>query len=177
MTALADEEIDALVEKLADMELLHEFSRDEARSRLRGSDADPDSETWLLPALMQLTDRDGRGFEQILFDVLLALSDHDAVPAARLLTAVAVCQASHVPLPSALGARVLEGRMDFAEATDALADELAAQLDVPTRLTGLSLGTELRYGRRLYVHHDVVAEAFAQSPRHTFQTTTSRRSN
>jgi hypothetical protein len=159
---LTDDELQALVDRLDGTGLLHRFSKQEALDRLQASNRRDDEETWLLPTLMQLTDRRGRGFEQILLDVLLALNDSEMVPAARLLTAIAICQASHAALPTALAIRVLAPRMDLAQAQDVLAGELATQFEIPARLARFPSGPEMRYGRRLFLHHDVIAEGFAE---------------
>jgi hypothetical protein len=159
---LSDDELQALVNKLDEAGLLQQFSRRQALDRLHASNKQDPEQTWLLPTLMQLTDRRGRGFEEILLDVLLALNDSEMVPAGRLLVAIAICHASHAALPTALAIALLEPRMDLAQAQDILAGELSTQFEIPVRLARIPTGTEMRYGRRLFLHHDVIAEGFAE---------------
>jgi hypothetical protein len=159
---LEADELANLVAHLATLGVLHGFDESTALALLtERRKSYTAGASWLLPTLMQLTDVKGRGFEKILEDVLLGLTDHENRRALELLLAVSVCQASGSPFRVALVAPLLSGQMTPSEAFDVLAGELADNFGVSHDAAALATVDGVGWGGAVLVHHDVIAEGFA----------------
>ena len=154
LTPLDPSERRALVQHLFRQGLLQAFTLDQALevAQSRAMTALPVGRGWLLPLMMQLTDREGRKFEDILASVLEELFQSDAHDSLRLLLAVSMAHATGRGLPSAAAAHLT--RSSYATASATLLAELDRQLSHEVNPSH-SVTVE-----DLYTHHQVIAEAF-----------------
>jgi tetratricopeptide (TPR) repeat protein len=152
---LETDEATALVEKLINRNLVMRERADKAIRRILDattSDRTPGS-SWLLPAMMEVTDRDERNFEQILESVVISLESDQNYDAARLLFAASLAQAANRELPADMGRILLQSDVVLRVAIDALESELREQgLAGRRRITSNSAA--------LITPHRVVAEAY-----------------
>jgi hypothetical protein len=126
MPTLDDPEVSSLLKRLDDRSIL-QVPHAEAVARLKGiagRDARADGGSWLLPTLMEITDPDHRGFDEILGDVLAQVGEVD--PAAlALLLATALADAAGAGLPQRVAEDIVGGGPQaYSEALAVLRNEL-----------------------------------------------------
>jgi hypothetical protein len=167
LTPLAEDERQGLIDKLDEHGLLHVGTRESAFQLLTQaaeSAARDRDRSWLLPTMMQLTDREGRAFEKILESVLDDLSDADRTAAYMLLLGSSVAHAAGTRLPYDLAQRICATEGGVGRAQAVLAEELEAEALYLPRGGGRRLQTAFA------THHRVVAAALvavaAEQPAH-----------
>ncbi len=102
--------------------------------------------------MMEITDHEGRNFEQILESVLVELNSEGNYEASGLLLAAALAQAAKVELLTDMGEQLVGSGQKLRTTLDALETELCEQ--------GLGRRWGVVNGASLVTHHSVVAEAF-----------------
>jgi hypothetical protein len=127
MPTLDDPEVSSLLKRLNDRNILR-VPHAEAVTRLEGvagRDARADGGSWLLPTMMEITDPDHRGFDEILGDLLAQVGDVDPT-ALALLLATALADAAGAGLPQRVAEDIVGGDdpQAYSEALALLRDEL-----------------------------------------------------
>ena len=156
---LDEGEIESLIALLLERGVLAENSSEEVRSRLRSGrsrtkDPNGDGRSWLLPMLMELTDPERRGFEEILADFLDQLSGDESA-ALQVLLATALAHAAGVAL------RQQAAEVLASDHPGGFADAIAVIESETVRQLGGAEGSRLPQNR-LLTYNVVVADGLVR---------------